>query len=438
MYMNLPIAYDDHGDIPLGTPFHELRPEHISFYLEMNTRVGKSTCRQTCAHCFYITEKEAQDRVMDLRDGRRLMEDLRARGYRVFPLISDNFADGGEYLRVFGDPQAASPVHDDREGPERLPTRTMEKGEMWTSGAPLLDESWQDLLCTGIENGFGTVTITFHGVPGEDLALRPRHEYPIRGVFHGLDTEIVIARVHRFNEDMAAGRIARLASLPASAREPLRLNMTVTVGKHNHTMETLERYARYFAKQRVSFVRFNRFHDHGFRHPHLVLSSADVAQFYRDIRWIHENLPLPFQLSVSEDFGTHGIEVMGFPAHTGHCRAGHQFFAIAADPLTLIDDDDTRRRESMGIIVGCVEAYKPILGRVVCITDKSTGARTHDVEFSAAGIAELQRKRTNGTYRDGCFAPELLHEIRRAEQEPSAAPSLATLRLPPRAVQRAG
>src|SRR5262249_54199542 len=161
---------------------------------------------------------------------RRLMEDLRARGYKVFPLISDNFADDGEFLRVFGNPLAASPVHDYREGSDRRAAKTMERGEMWTSGAPLLDENWWDLLCTGIENGFGTVTITFHGVPGEDLSLRPRDEYPIKGVFHGLDTEVVIARVHRFDEDLVAGRIARLASLPPQAGAPIQLNMTVTIG----------------------------------------------------------------------------------------------------------------------------------------------------------------------------------------------------------------
>lgn len=74
----------------------------------------------------------------------------------------------------------------------------------------------------------------------------------------------------------------------------------------------------------------------------------------------------------------------------------------------------------------------------MCITDKSTGARTHDVEFTSAAIAELQRKRMDGTYRDGCFAPELLHEIRRAKEQPGGAPPLATLRLAPRDVQRAG
>src|SRR5262249_8536840 len=64
MPFNSPIIYDDHGDVPLDTPFEELEPSNITFYLELDTRVGERTCRQTCEHCFYIREEEARNRTI--------------------------------------------------------------------------------------------------------------------------------------------------------------------------------------------------------------------------------------------------------------------------------------------------------------------------------------------------------------------------------------
>src|SRR5262249_10857054 len=94
---NEPIAYDDHGCIPFHVPFSEIRPEDISIYLQLNTKVGPRTCGQTCRHCFYINQPEAANQEMDLREGRRVMDDLALRGYRVFPMISDSFANDGEF-----------------------------------------------------------------------------------------------------------------------------------------------------------------------------------------------------------------------------------------------------------------------------------------------------------------------------------------------------
>lgn len=429
---NLPVAYDDHGDIPLNVPFSALRPQDITFYLEMNTRVGKDTCRQRCEHCFYIREQEARDRSMDLAEGQKLLRNLRAHGYKVLPLVSDAFSNKGEFLSMFGVAVgSASPMHDYREGSERQPSQTMERGEMWTSGAPLLDDDAEEMLCRGLENGFGTVTITFHGVPDERLQLLPRETYPIRGVFAGQDCERVIQRVHAFNDNLVAGRIDRLRTLPQELRRPLRINLTVTIGRHNHSRVILERYIRYMDRLGVSLLRFNRFHDHGGRHPELVLSRLDVEALYRDFKWLHERIPFQFQMALSEDFGTHGIGVMGFPSHTGHCRAGHQFFAIAAAAPVILNEDTARRQELVGIVVGCVEAYKPILGRVLRITDKTSDSVNHSVEFYKDEVEALMRKRMDGTYTDGCFAPELLREVAKKERDARLLPvvSRATISL---------
>src|SRR5262249_46636295 len=126
---NEPIGYDDHGNIPFDVPFAEIPPQEISIYLHLDTRVGKATCRQRCAHCFFIREPEAWDRSIDLAEGLRIWEFLSAQGYKVFPMTADSLADNGEFLRLFKNTH----VREYREGLERDETKTMERGEVWTS-----------------------------------------------------------------------------------------------------------------------------------------------------------------------------------------------------------------------------------------------------------------------------------------------------------------
>jgi hypothetical protein len=413
--MNEPISYDDHGDIPLHVPFGDVRPADISIYLELNTKVGKNTCRQACAHCFFINQPEARNRSIDLREGQEIMRDLTALGYSVFPMISDSFANNGEFLRLFGN----SHNRDYRQDMDRKLTKTMLKGELWTSGAPLLDDDWRDMLCLALENNFGSVTITFHGIVGEELILLPHEEYPIKGVFKGQDCVRVINRVASFNADMQAGGIERLRMLPQELRQPLQVNVGITIGQHNHRRQNLLRYIRFFDCLPVSVVRFNCFHDHGWLHPHLTLGPSEIAKFYRDLKWIHTNIPLNFQLGVDEDFGTSGIEVMGFPQHTGWCRAGRQLFAIVPDEPTIIEDNEEHRLENTGSVAGCVDAFKPIVGRLVRATDKVTQHAAYYIEFFHTVIDELTRKRLSGVYADGCFAAEMLAEERGLQQQRS-------------------
>lgn len=428
---NKPLVYDDHGVLPLDLPFDKLAPENITFYLDLNTRVGKNTCRQTCEHCFFIRLDAARNRTMDLVEGRELMKQLRAQGYKVFANIADTFGLDGEFMRIFSDRGGATPVHDYRTGLDRVPTKSMEKGEIWTSGAHLLGDDWQELLVMAVEHDYGTVTITFHGVPDENLVLRPRETYPIRGVFLGQDTETVIRRVHQFNEAMLAGKVARRGMRPGEQVEPLRINLGVTIGAHNHGREMLVRYVRYFDALGVNQVRFNRFAVHNGRLPELALGEEQVREFYRDLKWVHENVPLELQLAVSEDFGTAGIEVMGFPEHTGWCRAGHQFFTIVGDRVTLLDETDTVTRERIGTISGCAELHDPGMGQVVRVTDKYNSDITYHVEFWPDAIASLQRMRADGSIRDGCWAPEFQADQRRKEAGEVRPAKLSVLRSEP-------
>jgi hypothetical protein len=392
---NEPISYDEHGDIPFELPFRQIEAKDISLYLQLDTTVGKKTCRQACAHCFYINQPEAANRSIDLLEGRRIMDDLGNQGYRVFPMISDSFSANGAFLRLFGNTHN----RDFHQEHDCKPTKTMQRGDMWTSGAPLLDANWKDYLWTGIENGFGNVTITFHGVLDENLTLMPARTYPIKGVFHGQDCERVMSRIHEFN-----------AELDAASRQPLNINLGVTIGKHNHGREHLIRYVQYFSKWRISVLRFNTFHDHGWRLPHLPLTRDEIAQWYRDLKWVHENLPLDFQLGVDEDFGSNGIGVMDFPPHVGWCRAGRQLFAIVPDTPEEIGVSEFSRKEKIGSIAACVDAFKPIVGKLVRETPLRFGAPRYHLEFFYDVIDELTRKRLNGSYQDGCFAAEMLQE----------------------------
>jgi hypothetical protein len=391
---NEPISYDDHGDIPFNVPFTAIPPDAISIYLQLDTRVGRATCQQTCAHCFFINQPAARARSVDLAEGRRMMDGLASRGYRIFPMIADSFAGSGEFLEIFGNTH----IRDYRQEADRRLTKTMRRGEMWSSGAPLLRDDWRALLQRGVDNGFGSVTMTFHGMLDEQLALAPHETYPIAGVFPGARCLDVIGRITRFNDELAqCGRVD----------ERLQVNIGITIGRHNHSRAMLRRYLECFNALTVDVVRFNCFHDHGQRHPHLTLTPAQVAAVYRDLKELHATIPLAFQIGIDEDFGTSGIEVMGFPAHTGYCRAGRQLFAAVPEPPSILREDGVQKVERVGTVAACVDAFQPIVGYVLRQTDGTMGV-TYDIAFLVDVIDDLNAKRTNGTYQDGCYAGEML------------------------------
>src|SRR6185369_2950436 len=167
----------------------------------------------------------AADRMVDLEDGRRIMDSLRRHGFRVFPMIADSLAQDGQFLRLFGNTHN----RDYRQELECVPTKTMARGDCWTSGAPLMDDNWRDILTECIVTGFGSVTITFHGVLDEHLALRPHDTYPIKGVFPGFKCEEVIRRIRQFNADMLRGDIEALDGVPKELVQPLAVNIGLTI-----------------------------------------------------------------------------------------------------------------------------------------------------------------------------------------------------------------
>ncbi|WP_078888223.1 radical SAM protein [Streptomyces sclerotialus] len=383
-------------------PFTDLKPEDIHIYLDLDTKVGKNTCGQKCTHCWFVNYEKVHDKSFAMEEGPQILAGLQSHGYHVYPRYVDSFAYDGEFMRLYG----PANNREFRQESDHKPTETMEKGDAWTSGRPLLADNCTELLDLARECGYGTISITYHGVIDENLTVVDDGSYPIKGVFSGANTEEVVRRIEDYNKRYRAG-------LPQDAEitDAFRINIGVTVGRHNHGRESLERYARYFNKLGVETVRFNNFTDHGGRHPELRLSREEIEQAYRDFKWLHENVELNFQLGVSEDFGTFGIKVMDFPGHVGWCRAGRQLFAVIPTQEEVLSETADERREKIGDIVGCVNTFEPHLGTLVrTVTDDGRQAR-YDLEFDEEKIEAFTAKRLSGAYKDGCFATELSEEM---------------------------
>jgi hypothetical protein len=393
---NAPIAYDFHGDTPFTTPFQEIPAEDIHIYLDLDTKVGKDTCGQKCTHCWFVNYEKVYDKSFEMAEGPLIKAGLEAQGYHVYPRYVDSFAYNGEFMRLYG----PANNREFRQESDHKPTETMEMGDAWTSGRPLLADNYIELLDIARDSGYGTISITYHGVIDENLTVVDDGSYPIKGVFSGANTEVVLRRINEYNKLQCSG----------ASSHTFRVNIGVTIGRHNMGRRSLSRYAHYFNKLGVDTVRFNNFADHGGRHPDLQMSYEEIEQTYRDLKWLHDHVDLSFQLAVSEDFGTFGIRVMGFPGHVGWCRAGRQLFAAIPTAEMVIEESGGERREQIGDIVGCVNTFEPHLGVLVRKVNMSDQTVSYGAEFDHQAIDDFTAKRLAGAYKDGCFARELSAE----------------------------
>lgn len=385
--INKPISYDFHGDIDFRVPFENILKKEISFYLDIDTFVNKSTCGQKCQHCWFVNYEKVHNKKFSLEEGYQIYSYLREEGYKVYPRYVDSFAYDGKFLEVFG----AQHNREFRYGKEKNLTDTMESGDAWTSGRPLLGENYIKLLDACVNNGFNTISITFHGTFDTDGNVEPYQGYPIKGVFPGIKTIEVINRIHSYNKN----------HLPKN-KKPINVNIGVTIGTHNNSLESLIAYCELFNSLKINSLRFNCFTDHGKKHPQLQLSQTGIKNFYNDFNYIHKNIPCDFQLGISEDFGTNGVEILGLPKHVGWCRAGRQLFAIIPITPVTLDDGSIKIAE----IVGCVNIFEPYLGFIS--KDFENGGITYQVQFDNNAINNFTEKRLKGDLKNGCFAGEML------------------------------
>lgn len=392
MQGNMDMSYDYHGDIDFRVPFTSIKNEDIHFYLDVDTFVGKDTCGQNCNHCWFVNYEKVFSKSFGIQEGHEIYRKLSEQRFNIYPRYVDSFAHNGEFMDIYG------PAHNRefRSGEDKNETDTMVAGDAWTSGKPLLQKNFKELLDKAVKNGYGTISITFHGLvdDAEACSLRSHVDYPIKGVFPGEKCIEVISRIKNYSQEKGDSNL-------------MRVNIGITVGTHNHTKEDLVNYCHLFNKLGVQTVRFNCFTDHGRRHPHLQLTQEQVAQFYQDIKWVHENMSLNFQLGVSEDFGTSGIEVLELPSHVGWCRAGRQLFAIIpeAGESQLINGTV---HERIGQIVGCVNIFEPTFGYLTRFKHAESGETDYQIHFNAEAIEAFTQDRLSGVYKNGCFAGEIL------------------------------
>ncbi len=399
---NKPISYDYHGKIPINVPFKEIKPNDITLYFHIDTRVGKHTCQQTCSHCFFISEKDSRAKYIEPKKALEITQSLKNKGYSVYPRTSDSLTNNGEYLRIFTNSNVRNYCY----GDNRSSTEVMEQGEIWTSGAQLLEDNWQQLLKLGLKNNFATISITFHGVLDNELNLKPEDSYPFRRVFYGQKAEKVVSRIKQFNREQAASHNYSVERL-----QHCKIAFGVTIGRHNNLKQDLINYVKYFNKIGVAKVRFNCFHDYSKKHKQLELSTKEIEQFYKDIKWIHTNIQMDYELGLSEDFGDKGIEIMEFPQTVGICQAGRQLFAIVPEKPELIEKKNNMEIEKIGSVAGCVDAFKPIMGQLIASTNIDDSSVDYNVDFFHDVIDEVSQKRLKNHYKNGCFGPELHKEL---------------------------
>jgi MoaA/NifB/PqqE/SkfB family radical SAM enzyme len=272
---------------PIGHDYHDRSTTEL--YYGLDARTGKRTCMAACEHCFLRGNPRASAFKQDVAEAAEIIAKLRARGYVVAPGLSESFAEDGAYLRsgILGD------------------VRFVLWKMAWSSGMPLVKRDHMKLLQLAVDAGVEIVSMTSHGITDG--------ESPFRGIIQPSTVREAVRRIQAFN----AGRAA-----------PLRVSLTFTIGRWNASPERLQAYLDYCEELGIDMLRLNNYCDHTLRHPELTLDDDAVVRVYAWLKELHGRHRGHVQLSVSEDFGFRGVEVMGFPAGVGDCAAGHTLFGV--------------------------------------------------------------------------------------------------------------
>ncbi|WP_109853401.1 hypothetical protein [Aquimarina sp. AU58] len=276
--MKKPIIYDDHTD-PSKTELH--------YYLD--TRLGKKTCKALCEFC-WLKRDHLSQHVEEPEVAIQRIRGLAAKGYTVLPMVSDTFAENGKYLKT------------------ELFYQNDEwyfENAAWSSGRPLLQDNYEELLLLCVKNKIDTIIMTSHGT--EDKAKD----------FKGLTQPSVVIKaienIRRFEEKFGY---------------PFKIILTFTLNKENMSVKTLTSYFEHCENLGVDIIRVNRFADVQDQYPELRMTKEDTIKAYKIMKQVYDDHKGPLQLSISEDFGNWGVEIMNFPEGVGSCVAGERLFGV--------------------------------------------------------------------------------------------------------------
>lgn len=276
--MKKPIIYDDHTD-----------PSKIELYYYLDTRLGKKTCKALCEFC-WLKRDHLSSHVEEPEDAIRRIRGLSKNGYTVAPMVSDSFAENGKYLKT--------------ELFYKNDEWYFENGA-WTSGRPLLQDNYEELLDLCISNEIDTIIMTSHGTENKEKD------------FKGLTQPSVVIKA-----------IENIRDFERSRNYRFKIILTFTLSKENMSEEIVKSYFAHCEKLNVDIIRINRFADVQDKYPELRMTKEDTIQAYKTMKKVYDENPGPIQLSVSEDFGSWGVEVMGFPEGVGNCVAGERLFGV--------------------------------------------------------------------------------------------------------------
>lgn len=276
--MNQEIHYDYHSR------------NDVEFYYHIDTRTGYKTCQAFCEHCYFRSTEAAGFR-QNVGEAQTIMDNLRSIGFKVVPVVPDSFGDGGSYLKT-----------------DIFKNTNFIMGNMaWTSGVPLVSGNYQDLLRLLVKSNIALVAMTSHGISD--------YESPFQGVTKPSVVKQAVALIKNFNKEFS---------------QSIQVSLIFTIGKWNCNYETVGKYFNYCEELGVNILRVNQFIDCSstYSHSHHMLSKEGVIEAYKILKALNNQHQENLRLSVSEDFGKWGVEIMGFPKDVGDCPSGKNLFGI--------------------------------------------------------------------------------------------------------------
>jgi len=352
MKLRLMFAVDPYGACRVQEAASPGRP-CLAFYI--GCRSGATTCRSNCEHCFippegpWLSPAEAKCRIGILRTA----------GYPVVPMIPDTFADNGSYLRsgiLF-----RNKLYDQNE--------VKDEGVAWTSGIPLLQENWSDLLHLASDNELQILTFTCPSLSVGRAA--------VKGGMSERALAECLQRVQAYNDKQPPARRFLIC-------------LTLTIAKYNCNHEALFDFYTFASEHSADLVRLNRLIDFstGRTFERLVLTAEDTSTFFKVLDKFDVPAKLAIPTLISSDFGASaGTAISGL--HLCGCTGGIQMFAVLGEG-----------------VYPCVEYLRDPVGRIDWEVSKELSPAIDPVRWHSERLSALREVATQPGY-DGCIGHAL-------------------------------